>query len=357
MLLLVKLLQDVLEELDPSLEPVLSKAIMKQGSREFIRLGDKELDYSRDFRLYITTKLGNPHYTPEVSTKTTVVNFAVKQQGLEAQLLGIVVQKEQPLLEKQKSELVIRVAAGKRKLVDLENLILRLLSESTGSLLDDEALVKTLQQSKVTSEEVTEQLKVAEETEVKIDAARESYRSAAIRASIAYFVLNDMSRVDPMYQYSLDAYVDLFYLSIDSSRDANAGDNVAERCRRINDYHTLAVYQYVCRGLFERHKLLFSFQLCVRILQNDNKVPKPEFDFFCYGGVVVDRTEQRPNPCPDWIDGPTWDNLTELDKIPGLMGLASSFEQATKEWKRWYMSSKVRAVSIDCLLRAYNTRT
>jgi len=158
------LLQDILEELDPSLEPVLSKAIMKQGSREFIRLGDKELDYSRDFRLYITTKLGNPHYTPEVSTKTTVVNFAVKQQGLEAQLLGIVVQKEQPSLEKQKSELVIRVAAGKRKLVDLENLILRLLSESTGSLLDDEELVKTLQQSKTTSEEVTEQLKVAEET-------------------------------------------------------------------------------------------------------------------------------------------------------------------------------------------------
>lgn len=59
--------QDVLEELDPSIEPVLSKAIIKQGNREFVRLGDKELDWSHDFRLYITTKLGNPHYTPEVS--------------------------------------------------------------------------------------------------------------------------------------------------------------------------------------------------------------------------------------------------------------------------------------------------
>ncbi len=59
-------LQDVLEELDPSIEPVLSKAIIKQGNREVVRLGDKELDWSHDFRLYITTKLGNPHYTPEV---------------------------------------------------------------------------------------------------------------------------------------------------------------------------------------------------------------------------------------------------------------------------------------------------
>ena len=56
----------MLEELDPSIEPVLSKAIIKQGNREVVRLGDKELDWSHDFRLYVTTKLGNPHYTPEV---------------------------------------------------------------------------------------------------------------------------------------------------------------------------------------------------------------------------------------------------------------------------------------------------
>jgi dynein heavy chain len=96
-------LQDVLEELDPSLEPVLAKAVMKVGNTLKIRLGDKELDYSEDFKLYITTKLGNPHYTPEVSTKATIINFAVKRQGLEAQLLGYVVQKEQPTLESQKA--------------------------------------------------------------------------------------------------------------------------------------------------------------------------------------------------------------------------------------------------------------
>jgi dynein heavy chain len=62
--------------------------------------------------------------------QANVVNFAVKKDGLEAQLLGIVVQKEEPNLEKQKSELTIRVAAGKRQLVELEDMILRLLSES-----------------------------------------------------------------------------------------------------------------------------------------------------------------------------------------------------------------------------------
>ena len=87
----------------------------------------------------------------------------MKQQGLEAQLLGIVVQKEQPTLERQKADLTLRVAAGKQKLVDLEDEILRLLSEAEGSLLENETLVDTLQQSKLTSDEVTRQLNEAEE--------------------------------------------------------------------------------------------------------------------------------------------------------------------------------------------------
>merc|ERR1712072_1278850 len=94
-------------------------------------------------------------------------------------------------LERQKADLTLRVAAGKQKLVDLEDEILRLLSEAEGSLLENETLVDTLQQSKLTSDEVTRQLNEAEETEIKID---------------------------PMYQFSLDAYVDLFNQSMDKSR-------------------------------------------------------------------------------------------------------------------------------------------
>merc|ERR1711871_220890 len=334
------LLQDILEEIDPALEPVLAKSLLKIGNRVVMRIGDKELDYSPDFKLYITTKLGNPHYTPEISTKATVVNFAVKKDGLEAQLLGIVVHEEEPSLEKQKSELTIRVAAGKKQLQDLENDILRLLSESTGSLLDDVELVNTLQQSKVTSEEVTQQLVIAEETEKKIDTARMGYRSAAVRASLAYFVLDDMSRVDPMYQFSLDAYTDLFLLSIESSRIANIEVPVAQRCEDINKAHTLATYKYTCRALFEAHKLLFSLQLCIKILESSGSIPKDEFDFFCYGAGMVDRDMQKSNPGADWLTPLQWDNVCELDKTNGLQGVVSSFEQQPREWKAWVLSSK-----------------
>jgi dynein heavy chain len=107
-------MQDILEEIDPVLEPVLAKAFIKRGSQVLIKLGDKEVDYNQDFKLYITTKLSNPHYTPEISTKAMILNFAVKEDGLEAQLLNTVVRLERPDLDMQKNELVVNVAQGKR---------------------------------------------------------------------------------------------------------------------------------------------------------------------------------------------------------------------------------------------------
>lgn len=47
-----------------------------------LRLGDKEVDWDPNFRLYLTTKLANPHYGPEVAGKTSIINYAVTQVGL-----------------------------------------------------------------------------------------------------------------------------------------------------------------------------------------------------------------------------------------------------------------------------------
>ena len=64
-----------------------------------IRLGENVIEYSEDFKLYITTKLRNPHYLPEVATKVTLVNFMITPEGLEDQLLGIVVAKERLVIQ------------------------------------------------------------------------------------------------------------------------------------------------------------------------------------------------------------------------------------------------------------------
>ncbi|KAA0723088.1 Dynein heavy chain 2, axonemal [Triplophysa tibetana] len=344
------LLQNVQEELDPALAPILNKSLTRVGGRFLLKLGDKEVEYSPEFRFYMTTKLSNPHYTPEISSKTTIVNFAVKEQGLEAQLLGIVVRKERPELEEQKDSLVINIASGRRKLQELEDEILRLLNEATGSLLDDVQLVNTLQTSKVTATEVAEQLEISELTESQIDIAREAYRPCAQRASILFFVLNDLGFIDPMYQFSLDAYITLFTLSIESSPRSH---KLEERINNLNRHHTYAVYrsktsthtytsvhhselQYTCQGLFECHKLLFSFHMCAKILEASGKLNMDEYNFFLRGGLVLDKEEQMDNPCSNWLSDANWDNITELDKLTNFHGLMASFEQYPRDWHLWY---------------------
>ena len=86
------------------------------AGRLLIHLGDSDIDYDPTFRLYMSTKLPNPHYLPEVCIKVTVINFTVTMFGLEDQLLGAVVKKERPDIETKKNRLVVSMASDKKQL-------------------------------------------------------------------------------------------------------------------------------------------------------------------------------------------------------------------------------------------------
>lgn len=88
---------------------------------------DKEIKYDPRFRFYMTTKLANPRYKAEVSTRVTLVNFTVKEEGLEEQLTSVVIQKIESQLEKSKNDLVRKKADNEQKLQDLDEKILHML--------------------------------------------------------------------------------------------------------------------------------------------------------------------------------------------------------------------------------------
>lgn len=97
-----------------------------------------------------------------------------------------------------------------------------------------------------------------------------------------------------MYQFSLDSYMDLFQNSI---RKSEKNDKLDQRLENLNFYHTYAVYQNTCRGLFEVHKLLFSFQLCINLLLAEGLLSPREIEFLFKGGIVLNKVEQTENPC------------------------------------------------------------
>ncbi|XP_055253124.1 dynein axonemal heavy chain 7 isoform X8 [Moschus berezovskii] len=211
------LLENVGEELDPILEPLLLKQTFKQGGSTCIRLGDSTIEYSPDFRFYITTKLRNPHYLPETSVKVTLLNFMITSEGMQDQLLGIVVARERPDLEEEKQALILQGAENKRQLKEIEDKILEVLSSSEGNILEDETAIKILSSSKALANEISQKQEVAEETEKKIDSTRMGYRPIAVHSTILFFSIADLANIEPMYQYSLTWFINLFILSIENS--------------------------------------------------------------------------------------------------------------------------------------------
>lgn len=169
-----------------------------------MKIGEKEIEYNPNFRLILHTKLSNPHYQPEMQAQTTLINFTVNRDQLEDQLLAEVVKSERPDLEKMKNELTKQQNSFKITLKHLEDSLLQRLSSAGSEVLGDKELVLNLEKSKRTATEIEEKVAEAKVTSVEINTAREEYRVVATRASIIYFIMNDLIKINPMYQFSLE---------------------------------------------------------------------------------------------------------------------------------------------------------
>ncbi|VDP74024.1 unnamed protein product [Echinostoma caproni] len=304
------LLEDLGETLDPALEPILLRQTFVSGGRLLIRLGDSDVDYDKNFRMYMTTKMANPHYLPEVSIKVTLINFTVTPAGLEDQLLGDVTGIERPELEEQRSQLIVRINTDRNQLKSTEDRILKLLFESEGNILDNEDLINTLNESKVKSSEISKRLSEATSTEQKITNARSKYSPVAIRGSVMYFVITTMAEIDSMYQFSLKYFKSLFNATIQKSPEAST---LEERIQILLDRTTIATYNNVARGLFERDKLVFSFMLCAQILRQSGEISASEWSHFLLGSNAVERVRpDQPAATKSWLSTRQWNRLTDL---------------------------------------------
>ncbi|XP_055643505.1 dynein axonemal heavy chain 6 [Toxorhynchites rutilus septentrionalis] len=274
------LIEDIYESLDPVLESVLLKRVFLQNGRFMIKLGDVDIDYDSNFRLYMTTKLANPHFLPEICIQVSLVNFLVSRRGLEDQLLADIIKIELPEMENQRSELIVRINADKQQLLILEDKVLKLLYSSQGNILDDEELVDALNESKETSLIIADRLVETEKTEMTIAATREKYRILASRGAVCYFVVSTLAEIDPMYQFSL-RYFTQVYCSVIARPHEKV--ELPERLRTLLDDITFTVFSNMARGLLERHKVIFAFLLTTTICKETNEFNDDQLNFILRG--------------------------------------------------------------------------
>lgn len=304
----------LLEHVGEELDPVLLKQTFKQQGVEYMKIGENIVEYSPNFRFYLTTGLRNPHYLPEVAVKVCLLNFMITPQGLQDQLLGLVVAKEKPELEEKKNQLIMESAANVKQLKEIEENILKVLS-SEGNILEDEIAINILSSSKILSEDISEKQKIASVTEKEIDDTRMGYRPVAEHSSILFFCISEMANIEPMYQYSLMWFINLYLNSISESLKS---EDTTKRINNIVEHFTLNIYNNVCRSLFEKDKLLFSLLLTVGIMQGKGQVDDQAWRFLLTGGIALDNP--HPNPAPDWLTDKSWSEIVRASKLSNLNG-------------------------------------
>ncbi|KAF4798840.1 Dynein-1-alpha heavy chain, flagellar inner arm I1 complex [Turdus rufiventris] len=337
------LVHSVDEYIDPVIDNVLEKNIKVAQGRAFVVLGDKEVDYDSNFKMYLNTKLASPKFSPSVFGRAIVINYTVTLKGLEDQLLSVITGFERRELEEQRERLIQETSENKNLLKNLEDTLLHGLSTSTGNMLDNVELVQTLEETKFKATEVIEKLKLAETTAADIDLLRDGYRPAAKRGAILFSVLAEMAFVNIMYQFSLVSFLEVFGFAL---RKSMPSPILPKRLKNIMDTLTFNTYNYGCTGLFEKHKLLFSFNMTVKIEQAEGRVPQEEFEFFLKGNISLEKSA-RKKPYP-WLPDQGWEDLIRLSELfpEKFESLPDDVEENPDVWKNWFDTDALEQIPL-----------
>ena len=167
-----------------------------------------------------------------------------------------------------------------------------------------------------------------------INKIRDENVPVGLRVSRLFFVLTDLTNVDPMYQYSLDFFKHIFAMTLKSADEAGLDrtKNYKQQKRNywINEF-TRRLYANVSRSLFQRHILLFSFLICLKIMDENLLLTEgglnlSELRFLMAGATQVDMTKPNPTGESGWLSDKAWLGILEMTtKFDSFKGLDDDF--------------------------------
>ena len=402
------LIENMGEKIDATLKPVIGRMVTTRGRNQYIKLGDDEVLFKPEFKLYLHTKLSNPHYPPEIQAECTLVNFTVTEAGLEDQLLALVVKKERPDLAEERAQLVEQNNKFKVRMKELEDTILRKLAEAEGDITDDVELIEGLEESKRVANEITVKMEIAKKTQEDISITSEKYRPVAAQGSLLFFLMNSLFRIHSYYMYSLNAFVVIYLHAIDvvsekaapkkkglgglggfgakkggkmsmlqrmraaakkiiiaerfswnadllTSGARSSGkkidrlpdltdEELAKRCVVLKSSTAKVVFNYIRRGLFEVDKLTVATMLQLKLLQGSGKIPTNEIQHFILSVVSTDAGAM--GPVSEWMPEYLWPKLKGLETFDVFKSIGDDMIGESDDWKKWFNDEKPEGVKL-----------
>jgi ATP-binding dynein motor region len=216
------------------------------------------------------------------------------------------------------------------------------LSSRPLSLSDNPELITALERSATSSLSLRGRLSESHMSTLEITAIREGYRPIAASAGVLFSAVFTLSHINPMYQYPLSFFEDILKETLGS---AGKTEGFTDRLTPLLFELTQNVYSRVCRGLFERDRLLLAVLISARLDVAAGRVTESEWQCFLTG-CVTDPTVCTDHPMPDalkalGVEGNIWDlsvMLESLQPVP-FMGLTADVRGLNcKDWATFFSS-------------------
>jgi len=176
------LVQDV-ESIDPILNPILNREFQRTGGRTIIRLGSEDIDFSPKFVVIMATRNPSARFAPDLTSRVTMVNFTVTPASLQTQALSQILRSERPDVDRRRTEVLRLQGEQNVKLRELEDGLLNQLSAVQGNILDDDRVIKTLEELKAEAADVGREVASTAEIMAELKAISDSYEPLALACS------------------------------------------------------------------------------------------------------------------------------------------------------------------------------
>jgi len=250
----VLLVQDV-EDVDPILNPILNKELMRTGGRTLVRLGAEEIDYSPKFVIILTTRDSAVRLTPDLCSRVTLVNFTITPASLQSQALSMLLRAEKPEMEGKRNALMKVRGEQNVKLRELEDKLLDKISSVQGSILDDDSVIKGMEEIKTEAKSVEDAIKDGESVMLEVETNIAVFEPLAATISDLFFCLEGLMSVNAFYQFSLQFFMRVL------SEVLNVKSTGGSRLEELKGFLFDAILGRVGRSLFEEDKLVFGLRV------------------------------------------------------------------------------------------------
>jgi dynein heavy chain 1 len=324
------LVQDV-EKIDPILNSVLNKEVHKQGGRVLIRVGDHEIDFNENFRLFMITRDAEARFTPDLCSRVTFVNFTVTPASLQNQCLMIYLKNERPDVETKRINLLKLQGEFIVRLRELEDDLLNKLSNIKGNILDNEDMIKTLETLKIEAKKIMDDMSKSDEVLREVESVTAEYHELADISARIYFSLQNLGGVYSFYQFSLGYYMGILLRILEANPElVNIPKTEHKhRIKVITEQLFIKNYHKTNHALLQKDKLCFSLKLLqIRL--------GAKFDAL-FKLMIAPTTLVVTKLSPKLIGGVLRDSqlkaLDELQTKPGFEGLVNHVESNSDAWK------------------------